>query len=60
MYHFLKSNKPSRNPEGYKGLRRVLFEAFFMTMPMHKWMITADARHYYNYLKQSEWLSAEK
>jgi phenylacetate-CoA ligase len=38
----------------YQGFRRVLFELYFATMPLHKWLIRRNARSIYLQLKQSE------
>lgn len=56
----LKENRPTHADPPLTGWRRLLFEAFFLTMPLHKWMITRRARLYYKELKESQWLSAEK
>ena len=44
----------------YKGWRRLLFESYFATMPIHKWLITRRARSVYLELKESEWLSRDQ
>ena len=41
------------------GWRRLLFETYFATMPLHKWLISRRARQLYLELKQTEWLSAD-
>lgn len=51
---------PMRNPRQavrhpYRGWRRVWFEAFFATMPAHKWLITRRARDIYLELQGSQW-----
>lgn len=38
-------------------LRRIRFELFFATTPMHKWLIGKDARNYYLWLKSIEFQS---
>jgi len=38
----------------YRGRRRLLFEAYFATMPLHKWMIGRTARRLYLELKVTE------
>ncbi|WP_373068185.1 glycosyltransferase [Gemmatimonas sp.] len=42
----------------YSGWRRALFESYFATMPLHKWLITRRARSFYLELKQTEFLPA--
>lgn len=43
----------------YTGWRRALFEAYFASMPAHKWLIRRRARAIYFELKRTEWLSRE-
>jgi phenylacetate-coenzyme A ligase PaaK-like adenylate-forming protein/glycosyltransferase involved in cell wall biosynthesis len=50
--------RPLRHP--YRGWRRVWFEAYFATMPLHKWMIGRRARRLYLELKATERFSAEE
>jgi len=49
---------PDRHP--YRGWRRVLFETYFATMPLHKWLIRRRARELYLDLKQTEWLPRDQ
>jgi phenylacetate-CoA ligase len=49
--------RPGRHP--YRGWRRLWFEAYFATMPLHKWTIRRSAREIYLDLKDTEWLSKE-
>ncbi|AYF98343.1 glycosyltransferase [Protaetiibacter intestinalis] len=56
---------PTRQPlpkatHPYRGWRRVLFELFFATMPLHKWLIRRNARALYLQLKQTEYLPADQ
>jgi phenylacetate-coenzyme A ligase PaaK-like adenylate-forming protein/glycosyltransferase involved in cell wall biosynthesis len=44
----------------YRGWRRVLFETYFATMPLHKWLIRRRTRELYLDLKQTEWMSQEQ
>jgi phenylacetate-CoA ligase len=41
-------------PHPYRGRRRLRFEAYFATTPLHKWKITRSARDLYLELKQTE------
>lgn len=55
---FLRGRAPSpRRSAPLRGWRRRLFDLFFATMPAHKWMITRQARGYYEELADSQWLS---
>jgi phenylacetate-CoA ligase len=40
----------------YKGWRRLLFELYFASMPLHTWLINRGARGLYIQLKQAEFL----
>jgi phenylacetate-CoA ligase len=44
----------------YRGWRRLLFETYFATMPLHKWTIRGSAREIYLDLKETEWLSRDE
>lgn len=44
----------------YRGWRRLLFETYFATMPLHKWLITRRARGIYLDLKQTEWFDRDR
>src|SRR5262249_23691105 len=43
----------------YRGWRRAWFEAYFLTMPAHKWLIRRRARELYLDLKQTERLDRD-
>jgi phenylacetate-CoA ligase len=43
----------------YRGWRRLWFETYFATMPLHKWQIRGSAREIYLDLKETEWLSRD-
>ena len=49
---FVKPEIAHKHP--YKGWRKIFFEAYFATMPTHKWLITRNAKTIYFQLKQSE------
>ncbi len=56
---------PRANPERvrrhpYRGWRRIWFEAYFATMPLHKWQIRRTAREHYLRLKEAEWFSRDE
>lgn len=40
----------------YSGWRRLLFEIYFASMPVHKWLIRRRARDLYLELRESQWL----
>jgi phenylacetate-CoA ligase len=49
---------PSR-PDTLSGVRRGYFETYLRVMPLHHWMLTADAGRYYAELGRTQWLPAE-
>jgi phenylacetate-CoA ligase len=57
LAEFLKENPPLRQDPQLTVWRRAWFRLFTLTMPLHKWMITRQARHYYDELKQSQYLT---
>ena len=54
---FLREHAPLREPEPYTGWRKALMEAYFHTMPLHKWMITKRARGLFHALRRAQYLS---
>ena len=54
---FLRDHPPTRTSPPLTGWRAWSMRAFFATMPVHHWMITRQARHYYDELLRSQWLS---
>jgi phenylacetate-CoA ligase len=52
-----RSEPPSHAAHPYRGWRKLLFEAYFATMPLHAWKIGHRTRDLYLELKQSEWFS---
>ncbi len=49
----VSASRPSA-PHPYRGARRLLFETYFSTLPLHTWKITRRTRDLYLQLKQSE------
>ncbi len=56
---FLRTHKPVREPQPYTGWRKALLELYFMTMPLHKWMIRRPARKLFYALRRSQYLSRQ-
>lgn len=54
------TRKMPKIPHPYRGLRRVIFELYFFTMPLHKWIITRNARRLYLQLKAVEYFSTKQ
>jgi phenylacetate-CoA ligase len=46
--------------ETMSGWRRALFGVYVWTMRLHAWMISRNARVYYEQLKRSQWLAPEQ
>lgn len=57
---FLRNNPTKKEPDEYKGARKVLLDVFFGTMPLHKWMITKQTKPTFLNLRRSQWLSREQ
>jgi phenylacetate-CoA ligase len=57
---FLAENPPPRRVAPLPLWRRLWQEIFFLTMPLHKWMITRRARNYYHELLESQYLPPDK
>jgi phenylacetate-CoA ligase len=56
---------PQRSPRAaarhpYRGWRRLWFEAYFATMPAHKWLIRRRARDLYLELQGTQWWSRDQ
>lgn len=59
LEQFLASHTPARQPEGYFGWRKLWYELYFWTMPLHAWMITRQTKFYHKLLSSSQYLSQE-
>ncbi len=57
---YVAAHPPEQQDPPLRGpLRRMLYALFFLSMPLHKWLITRNARWLLERLKQSQWLSPE-
>ncbi|MBX3025587.1 glycosyltransferase [bacterium] len=56
VHDFLRDHEPTRASPPLTGWRAWSLRAYFATMPLHHWMITRQARHYYDELQRSQWL----
>lgn len=56
---FLKEHKPLKEPFKYRGWRKILLEIYFLTCPMHKWMISRKVRKDFFALRRTQYLSVE-
>lgn len=59
LERFLAEHPPIKEPTPYRGWRKLIFELYFLTMPLHKWMITRKARRLFLDLRRSQWLKPE-
>jgi phenylacetate-CoA ligase len=59
LEQFLGSHTPARQPQGYLGWRKLWYELYFWTMPIHAWMITRRTKFYHQLLCSSQYLSQE-
>lgn len=59
LEQFLASHTPTREPKGYRGWRKLWYELYFWTMPLHAWMITRRTKFYHELLASSQYLSQE-
>jgi phenylacetate-CoA ligase len=57
---YVRSHPVDRPVERYRGLRRLRLDAFFATMPLHKWKITRNAERYYDLLNVSQWYTPDQ
>jgi len=54
---FLKTHTPTKKDKPLPWDRKLRFSLYFLTLPLHAWMISRNMRKYYNELKQTQWLS---
>ena len=55
---FLRAHTPTREPTPYRGWRKAWLELYFLTMPLHKWMIRRSAtRALFYALRRSQYLT---
>ena len=57
---FIYQNPAKVGDERLSYFRRIRMHFFFLTLPLHTWMLTRNTYHYYKELKKSQWLSTEK
>lgn len=57
LKNFLRKHPAPKSENTLPGWRKPLFDFYTRTMPAHHWTITRQAAHYYEQLKQTQWLS---
>jgi len=60
LAEYLSEHPPQRHDDPLTGLRQLRWDLFFITVPLHKWLITRQAKVYYDELKQSQYLRAQE
>lgn len=55
-YKYLLGSKDKR----YSGLRKLLFNFYFFTLPLHSWLISKETKIIYGILNQTQWLNSHK
>lgn len=53
---FLKIHKPQHQDAPLSWWRKLLFNFYFLTLPLHVWMLSRNTKQYYFELKKSQWL----
>jgi phenylacetate-CoA ligase len=46
--------------EEYKGWRKIIFDIYFSTLPLHTWLITKSTKNIYKILNRTQWLSRDE
>ena len=54
---FLRDHKPQRQDHPLSWWRKSLFNFYFLTLPLHVWMLSRNTKQYYFELKKGQWLS---
>lgn len=60
LKEFLRRHTPKKYEETLPGWRKYFFNFYMALMPFHHWLISKDAKIYYEELKKSQWLSSEQ
>lgn len=57
LSNFMAEHRPLKYDQPFTWWRKILIDIYFMTLPLHTWMIGRNTQKYYYELKQSQWLS---
>lgn len=57
---FLDDHKSKRSDADLSTWRKMLFNLYFWTLPLHSWMISRNTKKYYYELKRSQWLTPQE
>lgn len=57
---FLKKNRIQKKIPKLGFWRKALFNLYFLTFPLHKWMVTSRVKKYYHVLARTQWLNREQ
>jgi phenylacetate-CoA ligase len=54
--HIVSTNKGV----AYSGWRKLIFNIYFLTLPLHSWLITRNTKRIYHILNRTQWLKANE
>jgi phenylacetate-CoA ligase len=57
---FMRMNRPSRDPDSYTFLQLLHLRIYFLSMFIHKWMITRRSYKLFKSLRRSQYLNKEQ
>lgn len=60
LAEYLASKPVHPKQQTMKGIRRLWFDLYARTMPIHGWLISSAVKTYYDELNRSQWLSPEQ
>lgn len=46
--------------KNYSGWRKIIFNVYFLTLPLHSWIITKETKLVYNILNRTQWLNRDE
>jgi phenylacetate-CoA ligase len=46
--------------QNYSGWRKIIFNFYFFTLPLHSWLITRETKLVYKILSRTQWLNREE
>ena len=60
LARYLKEHPVTKKDVEYTGFRKFWYNAFFATMPLHKWMLSKNAKTMLAQLRQTQWLAPQQ
>jgi phenylacetate-CoA ligase len=55
-YRYLLNSKV----QNYSGWRKIIFNVYFLTLPLHSWLITRETKLMYDILNRTQWLNQDE